>query len=217
MMSAMTEAGTITVTARVAFGTKETLRGFKPLFKAERERAKKLARAPEWSIAGLSGREAAARRTQWAMFKEHLRESGELVDTLDVLVACGVRAELTERGWDRKWPPLPAQALLPGRWPGSRDGAWPEGVTVRLPSGLVNTVRSACWHTSEEAIGQLRDWRDKYPDALPNRPFRSAREDQALAEYERLAAQVTTVGAIWRAGVSRGIASEPTIQARIAN
>ncbi|QTI87210.1 hypothetical protein [Streptomyces sp. AgN23] len=213
----MTEAGTITVTARVAFGTKETLRGLKPLFKAERERAKRFAREPEWSTEGLSGREAAAKRAQWEMFKEHLRETGELVDTLDVLVACGVRAELAERGWDREWPPVPAQALLPGRWPGSRDGAWPEGVTVRLPSGLVNTVWSACWHTSEEAIGQLRDWRDRYPDALPNRRFRSEGEDEALAEYERLAAQVTTAGAIWRAGVRRGIDSEPTISARIAS
>ncbi|WP_346173509.1 hypothetical protein [Streptomyces cuspidosporus] len=72
----MTETGTITVTARVAFGTKDTLKGFKPLFKTERERAKKLGREPEWSTDGLSGREAAAKRAQWAMFKEHLRETG---------------------------------------------------------------------------------------------------------------------------------------------
>ncbi|MEU9428547.1 hypothetical protein AB0D87_38010 [Streptomyces sp. NPDC048342] len=213
----MTEAGTITVTARVAFGTKDVLKGLKPLFKAERERARKLARSPEWSASGLPGREAAAKRAQWAMYKEHLRERAELVDTLDVLVTCGVRAELAERGWDHEWPPLPQQALIPGRWPGSRDGAWPEGVTVRLPSTLVNTVWSACWHTSADAIEHLRDWRDKHPDALPTRPFRSRSEDEALAEYDRLAARVTTTGEIWRAAIKRGIESEPVIRARVAS
>lgn len=217
MMSAMTEAGTITVTARVAFSTKEVLQGFKPLFKAERARARTLARSPEWSAAGLPGREAAAKRAQWAMYKAYLRERGELVDTLDVLVACGVRAELAERGWDCEWPPLPQQALIPGRWPGSRDGGWPEKVTVRLPSALVTTTLSACWHTSAEAIANLRDWRDKYPDALPTRQFRSEAEDEALAEYNRLAAEVTTSGEIWRAAVTRGIESEATIRERVAS
>lgn len=217
MMSAMTEAGTITVTARVAFGTKDVLKAFKPLFKAERERARKLARSPQWDAAGLPGREAAAKRAQWAMHKEHLRERGELVDTLDVLVTGGVRAKLAERGWDHAWPALPTQALIPGRWPGSRDGGWPEKLTVRLPSVLVTTTLSACWHTSAEAIGKLRDWRDRYPDALPTRPFRSETEDKALAEYDQLAAQVTTAGEIWRAAVTRGIDSEPTIRERIAS
>ncbi|MFI9588290.1 hypothetical protein ACIHCQ_42400 [Streptomyces sp. NPDC052236] len=213
----MTEAGTITVTARVAFGTKDVLKELKPLFKAERVRARQLAREPQWSTDGLPGREAAAKRAQWLMFKEHLRERAELVDTLDVLVTFGVRAELAERGWDIEWPPLPQQAMIPGRWPGSRDGAWPEKVTVRLPSALVTTVWSACWHTSAEAIGKLRDWRDKYPDALPTRPFRSQSQDEALAEYEKLAAQVTTAGEIWRAAVTRGIDAEPTIRTRIAS
>ncbi|MDX2567493.1 hypothetical protein [Streptomyces scabiei] len=216
-MTAMTEAGTVTVTARVAYGTKEVLKGLKPLFKAERDRARKLRSSPEWSAVGLPGREAAAKRAQWAMYKAHLRERGELVDTLDVLVTNGVRAELADRGWDHEWPPVPQQALNMGRWPGSRDGAWPEGVTVRLPSGLYTTTLSACWHTSTEAIEKLRDWRDKYPDAMPTRQFRSQAEDEALDEYNRLADQVTTTGAIWRAAVTRGIESEPTIQERIAN
>ncbi|WP_077063822.1 hypothetical protein [Streptomyces sp. MP131-18] len=201
----MTEAGTIPVTARVAHGTKEQLQELKPVFADERRRAREMRGEERWSTEGLRGREAAGRRAEWLEHRARLRDRGELVDTLDVLVALGVRAELASRGWDVDWPPLPAEALLPGRWPGSRDGGWPEKVPLRLPAGLVTTVWSACWHTSAEPIAQLRDWRDRHPDALPTRAFRSRGEDQALDEYQRLAAQVTTAGEIWRAGIKRGL------------
>ncbi|MCX4462532.1 hypothetical protein OOK58_57920 [Streptomyces sp. NBC_01728] len=46
----------------------------------------------------LPGREAAVKRAQWGMFKGYLRERGKLVDTLDVLVAYGVRAKLARLG-----------------------------------------------------------------------------------------------------------------------
>ncbi|MDJ0375787.1 hypothetical protein QMK19_41050 [Streptomyces sp. H10-C2] len=207
----MTEAGTITVTARVAYGTKRQLADMRPLFKAERARARALSTSAQWNWDGLPGREAAAKRAQWAMYRAHLREAGELADTLDGLVAFGVRTELAALGWDRDWPMLPAQAKNPGRWPGTRDGGWPERVTVRLAAGLVNQVLAACWHTSADAIGKLRDWRDKHPDMLPTRPFRYPAEDAALAEYEELAAQVTPAGDIWRAAVQHAVAARPVI------
>ncbi|MCZ4126154.1 hypothetical protein O3X23_43490, partial [Streptomyces sp. H39-S7] len=71
---------------------------------------------------GLPGREAPAKRAQWAMNRVHLRESGELADSLDVLVTFEVRAELAARGWDRAWPVPPAQAKNLGRWPGTLAG-----------------------------------------------------------------------------------------------
>ncbi|MDX6352128.1 MAG: hypothetical protein QOF84_6918 [Streptomyces sp.] len=149
------------------------------------------------SVSDLPSREAAARRAQWQMHKANLQERGKLIDTRDVLVAYGVRQEPKRRGWNRKkWPPLPQQALIGGRWPGSRDVNCPDQIPVRLPSDLVLRVRSACWHTSAPSIALLRDWRDEHPDALPWEGFRSAEEDQALAEYEHLAAEVTTAGEI---------------------
>lgn len=102
MMTAMAEAGTTPVTARVAFGTKQQLADMQPLFKAERARARALAATPEWAWDGLPGREAAAKRAQWAMYRAHLRETGELADTLDALVTSGVRAELAARSWDQE-------------------------------------------------------------------------------------------------------------------
>ncbi|MCM2425083.1 hypothetical protein [Streptomyces sp. RKAG337] len=74
----------------------------RPLFKAERERARVLSRTSHWDWDRLPGREAAAKRAQWAMYRAHLREAGELADTSDVLVAFGVRAELAAHGWDRE-------------------------------------------------------------------------------------------------------------------
>ena len=43
----MNEAGTITVTAKVASGTKDVLKEFRPLFRAERKPARRLAGEPE--------------------------------------------------------------------------------------------------------------------------------------------------------------------------
>lgn len=130
MVSGMTETGTIPDTARVAFGTKQQLADTRPLFTAERARARALPTTSHWDCGGLPGQEAASKRAQWAMYRTR-RESGELADTLDVLVAFGARGELATRGWVRDWPMLPAQAKNPGRRPGTRGGGRPERVTVR--------------------------------------------------------------------------------------
>lgn len=38
----------------------------------------------------------------------------------------------------------------------------PRGLTAnREQAGLVNQVLATCWHTTAEAIGKLRDWRDQ--------------------------------------------------------
>jgi hypothetical protein len=84
-----------------------------------------------------------------------------------------------------------------GRWPGSRDGGWPEKIVARLPADLVAQVHAACWHTSKHAIEALRRWRDTHPAVV------LARED--LTVYEDLAAQVTTTGRVWRAAVDRAL------------
>lgn len=117
MMSGMTEAGTTPVTARLAYGTKQQLAALQPLVKAERARARALAKTPPWDWDGLPGREAAAqwaKRAQWAMYRAHLRD-GELADTPGRLggVRCTGRAGGAQLGPDE--PPLPAQARNPGR------------------------------------------------------------------------------------------------------
>lgn len=71
-------------------------------------------------------------------------------------------------------------------------------------------MRAACWHTSADAIGELRDWRDRYPDALPTRAFRNEHDDEALA------ARVTTTGTIWRAAIGHLVVAVPALLQRSA-
>ena len=196
-------AGTTPVTAALGYGTRVKLG-------RALERQRKLARAvrsqKRWSTKGRTRQEAALLRGDLREHLAALREAGTLLDTVDVLAAFGIRAEMTARGWDREWLQVPPDAIEAGRWPGSRGRGTPERLPLRLPVGLVDQVRAACWWTSAQAIAQLRDWRDENPGILlGTRP-----DEGPLLVYNTLAAQVTTTGEIWRAGLRRGIlAADP--------
>ncbi|WP_399087913.1 hypothetical protein ACGH2B_12190 [Streptomyces sp. BBFR2] len=166
---------------------------------------RELAADERWSTSGLSRREASAVRARWRQELAEMREHGRLLDSLDALAALGVRREMAARGWDRPWPACPPQARDLGRWPGSADGGFPEQLPLRLPVGLENQVRAACWYTSYEAIEALVEWRRRHPQVIPRRRWAPPGLEDALDAYDRLAARVTTTGEIWRAGVERGM------------
>ncbi|TLQ39169.1 hypothetical protein [Streptomyces marianii] len=147
-----------------------------------------------WYTYRLPREEAARVRAAWRAEVERLRLAGELLDTLDVLGAFGVRAELRARGWDRRWPPLPPEAPAEkGRWPGSRDRRYSGSLTLRLPAELAAQTRAGCWDVSKEAIAKLRRWRDRNPGTV--------RDVDQLRLYEQHAANITTPGDIWRAAI----------------
>ncbi|GLF99932.1 hypothetical protein [Streptomyces yaizuensis] len=158
-----------------------------------------------WYTYRLPREEAARVRAAWRAEVERLRTAGELLDTLDVLAAFGVRAELRARGWDRHWPPLPPEAPAEkGRWPGSRDRCFAGSLTLRLPAGLAAQTRAGCWDVSKGAIAEVRRWRDRSPGTV--------RDATELALYEQHAASITTPGDIWRAAIRRSLTtarSEP--------
>ncbi len=168
---------------------------------------------PCWSTLGLRGADAKNRRAQWRTEVHRQRLAGELLDTVDVLVEWGVREELSARGWDHEWDPAPEEAWEQGRWPGSRDrglGGYPERLSARLDGDLVALAVAACWWTSAPAIELLQAWRDLHPGIIPPRYKLDAEGRELLAgplaEYVRLSDRVTTTGAIWRSGVTRGLA-----------
>ncbi|OLZ63634.1 hypothetical protein AV521_38235 [Streptomyces sp. IMTB 2501] len=198
----MKEEGTVPVTARLTYGTLVNLRD---LLNQERKRRIALAAESRWSTERLSRRLATEVRWAWRQRLTAIRREGELLDTLDALVTFGVRQELRERGWDHPWPAYPSRARNAGRWPGSKEGGYPEKLTFRIPAGLESQVRAACWHTSARAIYELQDWQDRYRLMLSKRQWAPASLEPALDVYDRLAAKVTTTGAIWRGGVRRGI------------
>jgi len=168
----------------------------------------------QWRTYGLRKADAARRRAAWRTEVQRQRHAGELLDTVDVLVEYGVREEMRVRRWDHEWDPAPEEAWDQGRWPGSRDrgiDGYPERVSARLDAELVAQAVAACWWTSAPAIDRLRAWRDCYPGITPPR-YQLDEEGRRrligpLAEYVRLADQVTTTGVVWRAGVTRGLAA----------
>ncbi|MFE5516021.1 hypothetical protein ACFQ9J_36420 [Streptomyces sp. NPDC056529] len=201
MTTARSFHGFKTVTISVEFGTKKKLDGLKPYFAAEAERFRALGAA---SVAGLGPREAAARRSRWDEEKNEQRRRGVLTDSLIALVTGALAQEVAERGWEElKWSKLPHQSR--GRWPGSPQGNWPEKITVDLPAELVAIVHAGCWDVSKEAVGKLRDWKERRPKARPTRPSRTGCSPQELAEYQEYAAKVLTPGTIWRGAVARGL------------
>ncbi|WP_405698550.1 hypothetical protein OG209_00115 [Streptomyces sp. NBC_01383] len=127
-----------------------------------------------------------------------------LTDSLRALVVSALAQEVAERGWDSlDGAEIPHQSR--GRWPGSPQGNWPERITVDLPIDLVTVVHAGCWITSKEAVGKLRDWKERHPKARPNHPTRPCCSAQTLAEYQHYATRVLTPGAIWRGAVARGL------------
>ncbi|WP_406860565.1 hypothetical protein ABZO31_08945 [Streptomyces sp. HUAS MG47] len=198
----MKEEGTVPVTVRLPYGTRGNLRD---LLNKERKRRTVMAAAPQWSTERLSRRRIAEVRAAWRQAVAVIRHEGELLDTLDALAGFGVRVELRERGWEGLWPACPPAARTAGRWPGSREGGYPEQLSFRLSASLERQVRAACWYTSAGAITELQDWQDRYRLILRKRRRPPAGLEHVFDMYDRLTARITTTGAIWRAGIQRGI------------
>ncbi|NXY94442.1 hypothetical protein HYE82_08555 [Streptomyces sp. BR123] len=189
------------------------------VLKEQKAYRSELADDERWSVRGLSRQEASEVRAAWRREQERLRKAGKLLDTIDVLAIHGIELELRDRGWwNRRWPAVPDEAMYPGRWLGSRDGGFPKQVGLRLPQLLARKVYAACWHTSYKSIVALREWREQHPDIVPGRRRREPGDREiALEEYERLAAQVTTVGDVYRGGLVRGIRAAEALRPRVAN
>lgn len=193
------------MTVKVPRGTRSRLEA---VVARHRARRRELMRDARWSVAGLPRREAEAVRAGRRAEVARLREGGWLLDTVDSLALYGVRHELAVRQWLREWPDVEDGAGQMGRWPGARDGGYPEAVSFRLPVVTARQVSAGCWSVSSGAVAALRDWRDRHPGVVVSRAGRDRGAQERLAEYERLADQVVTVGDFLRAGLEWGICQQ---------
>lgn len=114
-------------------------------------------RRQEWAHQAW-GQERRQRMAQIRVERARLREQGELLGSRDSIMATELEVELAERGWLRRWRPLPAGAeQIPGR-PWGRTNLAERGevrVALKLPSPLVETVRRACYWTSRPAVARV--------------------------------------------------------------
>ncbi|WP_329431081.1 hypothetical protein OG339_48825 (plasmid) [Streptosporangium sp. NBC_01495] len=153
---------------------------------------------PRWAITwGMLTNERAQVRADQRAHLADLREGGDLLDKLTVLMTYAVRCELERREWRRRWPPVPATAPKAGRWPGSPDEGWTKKVSTSIPADLAQQVHAGCWHTSKDAIKALRRWRDKNPGIITRSNAPHLQE-----QYDELVKKVTTPGKVWRAALA---------------
>ncbi|MFD8851850.1 hypothetical protein [Streptomyces sp. NPDC059604] len=185
-----------------------------------------------------AGKLARARKATRELLVER-REAGALAGSRDWLLVPGVRAELTARGWDRDWPPIPPGALAAGRrWgtdPRRYSDQHDEGETrflgrlgVRLPHELGERLQRAChWHNAD-IEKRLQEWADRWGDGPEVIMRESAREHGGVTVIAAMAAalrptpsaedlklraelreQVVTTGDILRAALDHALAAAP--------
>jgi hypothetical protein len=180
------------VTVHLLLGTTDRIKLVTTRGKAQR---RKLSGRPRWKKrrTASASAERAALRAAWTVHLDKLRRGGKILDTVPAIAELGARRLLAVRGWDHdRWPAVPREMQVQGRWPGSTRAGTGEQINLRVDAALVARVRAACWGTSRDAIAELYLWRDAHPGPL------ALQDDEAMAEYERLAEQVVTPGDFWR-------------------
>jgi len=108
-----------------------------------------------------AGQRGAAERAITAEL-EQLRIDGQLRGTRSAYLAPVVRDLLAERGWNRRFKPVPARRR--GRPWGASDQGFQGRVGVYLPDDLADQVERACYAVSAPALAKLERWHDRHGD-----------------------------------------------------
>jgi hypothetical protein len=148
--------------------------------------------------AGSDAERAAVRAAAYAEL-EARQAAGELLGSVSALLRFHLVAELEARGWwGRSYDPVPdGAARVPGRRPGSPNRRYRASFGLLVPDELGEQVRRGAFWASAPAYATLRTWRDRY-GPTGARPGRAE-----LAERDRIAARVITVGDVLRAAADR--------------
>jgi hypothetical protein len=191
------DTGRMKVTVRVPLGTRLALTSGLERHQAWTQQLKAHHRA---QLKGLTPAQKDTLRAEQRQALDVLRSRGSLLDKRDLLIAFGLRQELQARGWDRSWTGAEWEEIPGELLPAALVSSHPESLSLSLPATVVEQVRAGCWSSSRESIRRLRQWRADYSAAVLQ-----SRKGPPEAEYERLAAGVTTTGEVYRAGIRRGL------------
>ncbi|MFJ2087492.1 hypothetical protein ACIOBK_33545 [Micromonospora chokoriensis] len=148
------------------------------------------------------------------------REAGEYLPTQRHLLTFFVRQALADRGWNRRYDPIPVgEQGMPGRPLGrsplsvlSAGLGLTERLYVELPDVVGEQVRRAAYWESAEAVRKLLAWADRYgkgPAAEGAEGFAAEMRQamgmgpsaEALRQRDELRRQVLTTGDILRCAV----------------
>jgi hypothetical protein len=191
------DTGGMKVTVRVPLGTRLALTSGLERHQAWTQQLKAHHRA---QLKGLTPTQKDTVRGGQRQVLDDLRSRGSLLDKRDLLIAFGLRQELQARGWDRSWTGAEWEEIPMGLLPAALVSRYPESLSLFLPAAVVEQVRAGCWSSSKQSIRGLQKWRADASAAILQ-----SREGPPEAEYERLAAGVTTMGEVYRAGIRRGL------------
>ncbi|MEN3308977.1 MAG: hypothetical protein V7603_5179 [Micromonosporaceae bacterium] len=145
-----------------------------------------------------------------------LRETGELRGTRTAYVLPALGTVLAERGWARRWKPIPPGAQRRrGRPWGTHDAGYDARVTLYLPDALGETLARACYWTSAPTVARLQAWYDEFGDHwrghLHNSRARWTGRGPTQADLgtrDQLTAKINTTGRVLRQAMRRALDSE---------
>jgi hypothetical protein len=142
------------------------------------------------------------------------RDAGRLLGTRGALLTHHLRAVLTERRLDRRWPPIPPGTIRSGRPTGRSHSAhsylWPERVNVDLPDDLAEQMQRAAHHTSAKAAAELEAFADRWGKGpllatntleLLTAALGGTPSADDLQRRRDLRAKITTTGDLLRAAI----------------
>lgn len=184
---------------------------------AERERewwhAQREAVARRVTGEELSTAQRAALLAELDIEFDRLREAGELRGTRTAYVLPALGAVMVERGWARRWKPIPPGAQRRrGRPWGTHDAGYDARVTLYLPDALGETLARACYWSSAPTVARLQAWYDEFGDHwrghLHNHRARWTGRGPTQADLnlrDQLTAKINTTGRVLRQAIREAL------------
>lgn len=163
--------------------------------------------ADRWWLPRLHAARSVPRTTERRRAREELdkqrrtlRRKGQLLDTINAIMTHHLAIEMTARGWDHEWKPLPegVAGMSGRRWGslGNEGTPWTGTLPISIDGELAEQLLRATYWTSEPATTALQELADA-------RANDEVSPTEYAVRYSRLAKQVITGPQVLRAALIR--------------